>query len=164
MMMTAMARLPCKQSSPSQQQRANNFGNSRNSYWDIQARHPTPPYVRNHHRHVDHTGRADDSNVSTRNNSCYYIFNNFYVRTRSIRHYTYVDATQTVPTCRRRRRRREWKRFYTRVKAIPCIWFAVRATPTERNSRGEKKEKLFLLSTYSICKYINAKGRRVFLG
>lgn len=50
-----MARLPCKQSSPSQQQRVNNFGNSRNTYWDMQARHPTPPYVRNHHRHVDHT-------------------------------------------------------------------------------------------------------------
>ncbi|XP_054004937.1 uncharacterized protein LOC128890464 isoform X2 [Hylaeus anthracinus] len=54
-MMTAMARLPCKQTSPSQQPRVNNFGNSRNPYWDMQPRHPAPPYVRNHHRHIDHT-------------------------------------------------------------------------------------------------------------
>ncbi|KAK1118826.1 hypothetical protein K0M31_014600 [Melipona bicolor] len=54
-MMTAMARLPCKQTSPSQQPRVNNFGNSRNTYWNMQTRHPAPPYVRNHQRHTDHT-------------------------------------------------------------------------------------------------------------
>lgn len=55
-----MARLPCKQSSsPSQQTRVNNFGNSRNPYWDMQqARHPAPPYVRNHYRHIDYTGES----------------------------------------------------------------------------------------------------------
>lgn len=59
-MTTAMARLPCKQSSsPSQQTRVNNFGNSRNPYWDMQqARHPAPPYVRNHYRHTDYTGES----------------------------------------------------------------------------------------------------------
>ncbi|XP_034189881.1 uncharacterized protein LOC117608609 isoform X1 [Osmia lignaria lignaria] len=56
-MMTTMARLPCKQTSPSQQPRFNNFGNSRNPYWEMQTRHPAPPYVRNHHRHTDHTGK-----------------------------------------------------------------------------------------------------------
>ncbi|KOC62417.1 Protein FAM110B [Habropoda laboriosa] len=50
--MTAMARLPCKQTSSSQQPRVNNFGNS---YWNMQTRHPAPPYVRNHQRHTDHT-------------------------------------------------------------------------------------------------------------
>ncbi|XP_012350989.1 uncharacterized protein LOC100865762 isoform X4 [Apis florea] len=54
-MMTAMARLPCKQTSPSQQPRVNNFGNSRNCYWNMQTRHPAPPYVRNHQRQTDHT-------------------------------------------------------------------------------------------------------------
>ncbi|KYQ49868.1 hypothetical protein ALC60_11043 [Trachymyrmex zeteki] len=58
-MTTAMARLPCKQSSsPSQQTRVNNFGSSRNPYWDMQQiRHPAPSYVRNHHRHTDYTGK-----------------------------------------------------------------------------------------------------------
>lgn len=55
-----MARLPCKQTSPSQQPRANNFGNSRNCYWNMQTRHPAPPYVRNHQRQTDHTGEPID--------------------------------------------------------------------------------------------------------
>ncbi|EGI60791.1 hypothetical protein G5I_10989 [Acromyrmex echinatior] len=56
-MTTAMARLPCKQSSsPSQQTRMNNFGSSRNPYWDMQQiRHSAPSYVRSHHRHTDYT-------------------------------------------------------------------------------------------------------------
>lgn len=65
-----MARLPCKQSSsPSQQTRVNNFGNSRNLYWDMQqARHPAPSYVRNHHRHTDYTGESSRciANVANR--------------------------------------------------------------------------------------------------
>ncbi|KAF7379347.1 hypothetical protein HZH66_014718 [Vespula vulgaris] len=72
-MMTAMARLPCKQSSPSQQQRVNNFGNSRNSYWDIQARHPTPPYVRNHHRHIDHTGKRKSAVELLQETKAFYV-------------------------------------------------------------------------------------------
>ncbi|XP_043487959.1 uncharacterized protein LOC122514897 isoform X2 [Polistes fuscatus] len=72
-MMTAMARLPCKQSSPSQQQRVNNFGNSRNTYWDMQARHPTPPYVRNHHRHVDHTGKRKSAVELLQETKAFYV-------------------------------------------------------------------------------------------
>jgi len=60
-----MARLPCKLSStPSQQSRVNNFGNNRNPYWDMQqTRHPAPPYVRNHHRHTDHTGEKERESI-----------------------------------------------------------------------------------------------------
>lgn len=64
-MMTAMARLPCKQTSPSQQPRVNNFGNSRNCYWNMQTRHPAPPYVRNHQRQTDHTGEPIDDLLLT---------------------------------------------------------------------------------------------------
>jgi len=69
-----MARLPCKQSSsPSQQTRVNNFGNTRNPYWDMQqARHPAPPYVRNHHRHTDHTGESLGERIANRiSNRCF---------------------------------------------------------------------------------------------
>lgn len=78
--MTTMARLPCKQSSsPSQQPRVNNFGNSRNPYWDMQqARHPAPPYVRNHHRHTDHTGEN---------------------QTNALRIASRIDASGTVDVC-----------------------------------------------------------------
>ncbi|XP_014469475.1 PREDICTED: uncharacterized protein LOC106741714 isoform X2 [Dinoponera quadriceps] len=72
-MMTAMARLPCKQSSPSQQPRVNNFGNSRNPYWDMQARHPAPPYVRNHHRHTDHTGKRKSAVELLQETKAFYV-------------------------------------------------------------------------------------------
>ncbi|EFN84762.1 hypothetical protein EAI_05875 [Harpegnathos saltator] len=71
--MTAMARLPCKQSSPSQQPRVNNFGNSRNPYWDMQARHPAPPYVRNHHRHTDHTGKRKSAVELLQETKAFYV-------------------------------------------------------------------------------------------
>ncbi|KAM0724872.1 Protein FAM110B [Formica fusca] len=74
-MMTAMARLPCKQSSsPSQQPRVNNFGNSRNPYWEMQqARHPAPPYVRNHHRHTDHTGKRKSAVELLQETKAFYV-------------------------------------------------------------------------------------------
>ncbi|XP_031847390.1 uncharacterized protein LOC116433442 [Nomia melanderi] len=72
-MMTAMARLPCKQTSPSQQQRVNNFGNSRNTYWDMQPRNPAPPYVRNHHRHVDHTGKRKSAVELLQETKAFYV-------------------------------------------------------------------------------------------
>ncbi|XP_076288547.1 uncharacterized protein LOC143213009 isoform X2 [Lasioglossum baleicum] len=72
-MMTAMARLPCKQTSPSQQPRVNNFGNSRNTYWDMQPRHPAPPYVRNHHRHVDHTGKRKSAVELLQETKAFYV-------------------------------------------------------------------------------------------
>ncbi|XP_033339389.1 uncharacterized protein LOC117227943 isoform X1 [Megalopta genalis] len=72
-MMTAMARLPCKQTSPSQQPRVNNFGNSRNTYWDMQPRHPAPPYVRNHHRHIDHTGKRKSAVELLQETKAFYV-------------------------------------------------------------------------------------------
>ncbi|KAG7204466.1 hypothetical protein KM043_004899 [Ampulex compressa] len=72
-MMTAMARLPCKQTSPSQQPRVNNFENSRNSYWDMQSRHPAPPYVRNHHRHTDHTGKRKSAVELLQETKAFYV-------------------------------------------------------------------------------------------
>lgn len=68
--MTAMARLPCKQSSPP---RVNNFGNNRNSYWDMQARHPAPLYVRNHHRHTDHTGKRKSAVELLQETKAFYV-------------------------------------------------------------------------------------------
>ncbi|XP_015600742.1 uncharacterized protein LOC107270328 isoform X2 [Cephus cinctus] len=71
-MMTAMARLPCKQTSPSQQPRVNNFGNR--GYWDMQARHPAPPYVRNHHRHhVDQTGKRKSAVELLQESKAFYV-------------------------------------------------------------------------------------------
>ncbi|XP_060814756.1 uncharacterized protein LOC132906504 isoform X2 [Bombus pascuorum] len=72
-MMTAMARLPCKQTSPSQQPRVNNFGNSRNSYWNMQTRHPAPPYVRNHQRHTDHTGKRKSAVELLQETKAFYV-------------------------------------------------------------------------------------------
>ncbi|XP_043263510.1 uncharacterized protein LOC122403823 isoform X2 [Colletes gigas] len=72
-MMTAMARLPCKQTSPSQQPRVNNFGNSQNAYWEMQPRHPAPPYVRNHHRHIDHTGKRKSAVELLQETKAFYV-------------------------------------------------------------------------------------------
>ncbi|XP_017766266.1 PREDICTED: uncharacterized protein LOC108555224 isoform X3 [Eufriesea mexicana] len=72
-MMTAMARLPCKQTSPSQQPRVNNFGNSRNAYWNMQPRHPAPPYVRNHQRHTDHTGKRKSAVELLQETKAFYV-------------------------------------------------------------------------------------------
>ncbi|CAK9800089.1 Protein FAM110B [Anthophora quadrimaculata] len=69
-MMTAMARLPCKQTSSSQQPRVNNFGNS---YWNMQTRHPAPPYVRNHQRHTDHTGKRKSAVELLQETKAFYV-------------------------------------------------------------------------------------------
>ncbi|XP_012272944.1 uncharacterized protein LOC105695704 [Orussus abietinus] len=72
-MMTAMARLPCKQTSPSQQPRVNNFGNK--GYWEMQARQPAPPYVRNHQRshHADHAGKRKSAVELLQESKAFYV-------------------------------------------------------------------------------------------
>ncbi|TGZ38074.1 uncharacterized protein [Temnothorax longispinosus] len=73
-MTAAMARLPCKQSSSPSQQTRMNFGNPRNPYWDMQqARHPAPPYVRNHHRHIDHTGKRKSAVELLQETKAFYV-------------------------------------------------------------------------------------------
>ncbi|XP_033226234.1 uncharacterized protein LOC117178839 isoform X2 [Belonocnema kinseyi] len=71
-MMTAMARLPCKQTSPSQQPRVNNFSNNR-GYWDMQPQQPAPPYVRNNNRHHDYAGKRKSAVELLQETKAFYV-------------------------------------------------------------------------------------------
>ncbi|XP_008217609.1 uncharacterized protein LOC100118423 isoform X1 [Nasonia vitripennis] len=85
-MMTAMARLPCKQTTlPSQQTRYApappitvnpSFAQSR-GYWEMQQpvqTHPQPPFVRNHHRHhADHVGKRKSAVELLQESKAFYV-------------------------------------------------------------------------------------------
>ncbi|XP_043473156.1 uncharacterized protein LOC122505534 isoform X1 [Leptopilina heterotoma] len=71
-MMTAMARLPCKQTSPSQQPKLNNFNNNR-GYWDMQPQQAAPPYVRNHHRQHDYSGKRKSAVELLQESKAFYV-------------------------------------------------------------------------------------------
>ncbi|XP_066592101.1 uncharacterized protein [Prorops nasuta] len=73
-MTTAMARLPCKQTSPTHQPRTNaNFANGKSVYWDMQPRNSTSYYIRSHHQHADHTGKRKSAVELLQESKAFYV-------------------------------------------------------------------------------------------